>query len=451
MFQSSLISLLTIILYIASLFGFGGGSQAQAPDVPRLEEPAPANSASGRFELSTGVTVKVGDYVRVSGDVVNIRTGPGTSYPALTKAKRGQAATVEDGSNGWLKLRFQDNLTGWVADWLVTPAEPGRIISPHVPAGLQTIGYYATSYPGDDSSLRSMAEAGSTLTGVAPFLFTVDSYGNIFGDNDWQAMEQAKKAGRTTLALVHNVRGDWFNTQVAHNLLSKEVNRTRAINQILDILKKYGYDGVNLDLEAVKPSDRNYLTSFVRELSWALRPKGYLLTISVPAKTWDDRNNSWSGAYDYKAIGEYADWVMIMAYDQHYKTGRPGPVAAIDWVEQVVKYAISTIPREKIILGVPTYGYDWPTNGNPGRSVSYAQAMKIARDNGIQPKWHPTYKVPYFSYVSGSMIREVWFESSWSLEYKLDLVKKYGLKGIALWRLGLEDPRTWEVIGAHLY
>ncbi|NLY56257.1 MAG: SH3 domain-containing protein [Firmicutes bacterium] len=447
---SPLISILTVLLYLAGVFGFGGATGKDSATVPGLADSGSSQHNAASFVLASGSSVKIGDTVEASGRVVNIRSGPGTSYPILGTVSTGQTATVEGGSNGWLKLRFQDNLTGWVADWLVRPGK-GNPAAAHVPAGLQSIGYFVTTSANDTTSLDSMAQAGKSLTGIAPFSFTVDGRGYISGKNNSEAVSRAKKAGQVALALVHNTSGDWFSSTVAHNLLSQQVNRTRAINEILYIIKTYGYDGVNIDFESVKPSDRENFNTFIRELSWALRPKGYLVTVSVPAKTKDDKSHNWSGAYDYKVIGEYADWVMLMAYDQHYKTGSPGPVAAINWVEQVVKYAVSTIPKHKIILGVPAYGYDWPTNGSAARSVSYAQAMNIAKTHGITPKWHATYKVPYFSYVSNGVVRQVWFESSWSLEHKLKLVKEYGLKGIAIWRLGLEDPRSWDVIKEYFY
>lgn len=449
--SSALVSLLTVLLYIAGIFGFAGG-QPNNNATGNLADSGSINNTSSSFNLSTGGKVKVGDTVNISGKVVNVRSGPGTKYPVLGEVHQGQTASIENGDAGWLKLRFGGSLTGWVADWLVKPGIGlSGAIAPHVPSGIQSLGYYAKSSPEDTTSLQAMAKAGNSLTGVVPFLFSVDAYGNVSGENDWQALQQAKKAGQTTLALVHNIKGDWFNKEVGHNLLAWQTNRTRAINGILKVVEQYGYDGVNIDFESIAPADRQNLTTFLRELSWALRPKGYLLTISVPAKVSDDPNHNWSGAYDYKAIGEYVDWMMIMAYDQHYKTGTPGPVAAVDWVERVVKYATSVVPAQKIILGVPTYGYDWPLNGKDARSVSYAQAMKIAKDRGITPKWHSTYKTPYFSYETNGLKRQVWFESSWSLEHKLQVVKDYGLKGIALWRLGLEDPRTWEVIESHLY
>ena len=448
--NSLVVSLLAIILNFVGIFGFIGGDRTKNPSASELEDFGSAGQANSLI-LPVGGKVQAGDYVQISGNIVNLRSGPGTNYPILGQATNGQVATLEGGNQGWVKLRFQDNLTGWIADWLVKPAQATAGIPRHVPPGTQVLGYYATSDPGDTSAWNSLITAKNQLTGIVPFLFTVDSYGNISGENDWKVVNQAKQAGQTTLALVHNIAGNWFDTGVAHNLLSRQVNRTRAVTNIVKIIQEYGYNGVNIDFESIAPADRPYLTTFVRELSWALRPKGYLLTLSIPAKTGDDPTNKWSGAYDYKAIGEYADWIMLMAYDENYRTGSPGPVASIGWVEKVVKYATSVIPREKIILGVPGYGYDWPTNGKPGRSVSYTQAMAIAKANQIAPKWHTVHKVPYFSYVNNGLIRQVWFESSWSLEHKLKLVKDYRLKGIALWRLGLEDQRTWSVIQNQLF
>src|SRR5205823_1595270 len=125
-----------------------------------------------------------------------------------------------------------------------------------------------------------------------------------------------------------------------------------------------GYDGFDLDLEAVEPQDRSAYSAFVAALGAALHERNKALTLAVPAKT-RDVTTGWAGAYDYAALGGQADLITIMTYDYHGPWSGPGSVAPYDWVEQVLTFAASQVPPRKVLLGLAFYGYDW--NATSGR------------------------------------------------------------------------------------
>lgn len=307
--------------------------------------------------------------------------------------------------------------------------------------------------PGSYPTLISQSEH---IDWVVPFWFRLDAdkgsgHVEIFANNTdmKQVIQEAHQKGVKVLALVHNLLyGDYDTSkQLAHEMVATPQGRANFIEDLLQLLKEYGFDGVNMDVEYVPLEDRDDFSLLMQELYKALKSKGYTVTISVPAKTGDYLSDSWSGPFDYKSIGQNADLVLLMTYDEHGYSSGPGPIASYNWVEKVLKYAVTQIPSEKIFMGIPSYGFDWTQGKSSPRYLSYAQAMEMAYRGEYKIKWDDKAKVPYFSYWDANGKKhEVWFESSHSLKEKLKLVDKYGIKGIGIWRIGMEDPTVWEVI-----
>lgn len=315
-----------------------------------------------------------------------------------------------------------------------------------------------------DSSLGVVMNNSDQISMVAPFWFRLSQQGkggiefHKYGFKTSQVEQEAadtvkqiKAKNVKVIALVHNMLysgQSMSGKELAHQLLSNNDYRYNFINQLQEMMEKYDLDGVNIDIEGVYKSDRNNFSSFIRQLKETLGAKGYLVTVSVPAKTFDDPNNSYSYPFDYKSIAQYADRIAIMTYDEHgaWAGSGPGPIASIPWQENVIKYAVTQMPKEKILLGVPVYGFDWTKGKSWPKYSSYQMSEETAEKNGISVQWHQQYKVPYFKYKYQSQEREVWFEDSGSFKEKLNLMYKYDLKGIAIWRLGMEDPDIWDVI-----
>lgn len=306
------------------------------------------------------------------------------------------------------------------------------------------LGYYTIDYPGDKASYFSVKNYGKDMDLISVFAYQVDGYGNLTSLASNNDLYLAFEKGVTPLALIHNYRYGSFNSYDTHSLLTSNKNRKKLIRNTIDILFKYGYKGVNIDIENIPPYDRYYYSLLVREFKEALEPLGYLTVVSIPAKTWDDPYNPWSGGFDYKTIGKYADYVQIMTYDEHFMGNEPGPIASLPWVENVIRYAVSLIDREKVLLGIATYGYDWSYSGTT--SVRSKSIYSLVKNYNTKVRWSSTYQVPYFYYYKNGLKHEVWFESADSVSLKFDLVNKYGLKGIGIWNLGSEEPRFWDIV-----
>lgn len=432
MSQSALITLLAILLYTGGLFG-GASSKSDYKDVP-----PPVVSTHENNGVIRANTVAVHEQPR--------------SREVIAHLVRGDQVTILSESDGWSRVRMANGQIGFVNSFAVASASTSN------PRGrsnkYEVVAYYVT-----DSRLPSMPslqENADVITTLIPWMWQVTPLGlaeTDFSTSDVaRALSLAGANGVKSHALIHNIGETQtgtvnFSGSMIHQVLADPATRAQTIEAIYRYLVNWGMNGVHVDFENVQPSDRQNLNQFLKELYERFKPAGLQVSIAVPAKTQENYVNSFSGAYDYATIGRYVDAMMIMAYDEHWRGGPPGPVASVGWVERVVRYALSTgVPANKIVLGVPAYGYDWPASGR-GRAVTYRQAMEQASQHGVRIQWDNTAKVPFYRYGGG---RTVYFEDRSSLSHKLEIVKEYGLAGISLWRLGQEDPGIWSVIRQQL-
>lgn len=435
MFEGALVTLISLALYFSSLLG------GQTPPVSQKVDPPAAIVKENTSDTGRGV---------VTGNVVIVYEAIG-SRRSVAELQRGDTVEILKREGSWYQVRLPSGQVGYVTAFTVMPAsDDAPVRAPERQTPYTVMGYYVsdTRLP----SFPSLKSNDGVLTAISPWTWEVTPTGTLVPSFDTRdtaaALKHAGEQGLRTYALIHNMaldakgRGN-FNSTLAHQLLANPTARQRLVYNILQVLQDWRMTGVHIDFEMVQPSDRTYLNTFVQELYEVLHPAGFEITMALPSKTRELPNDSWSGAYDYATLSRYADQIMLMTYDEHWSGGSPGPVASITWVEDVIRYALSAgVPRQKIILGIAGYGYDWPAYGD-GRAVTYQAAMDIADQYGAPILWDSKAKVPYIRYGNG---RQIWFESRQSLSYKLELVNRYQLGGISLWRLGQEDPGCWAVI-----
>ncbi|MDD4169706.1 MAG: glycosyl hydrolase family 18 protein [Desulfotomaculaceae bacterium] len=381
--------------------------------------------------------------VKVGDTLLQVAQKYHTTYQELLRVNSLSSSTIYPGQKLYIPSSSE-----------ITPLTPDSNNRLHI------MGFYVDREPNQPSSYSRLEASGSLISAVAPFWYKLSPQsgmdiweqqsGGLATADKITVIEQARQHNVQVLALVHNMLydGKVDAKMVASQMLATPDSRQTFINQLEWLIKKYSFDGVNLDIENIYTWDRDKLSLLVKELYQQLDPQGYQVTVCVPAKTWDNRANTWSGPFDYKAIGRYAHHVVIMSYDEHGYSSGPGPIASNGWVESVVKFAVQNIPPEKILLGVPGYGFDWQTGRTGPTYLSYSQAMDIAATRGASIRWDDAGKVPYFYYWDGGREHQVWFENASSLTYKLDLAKRYTLGGIAIWRLGMEDPQIWSVLNS---
>jgi spore germination protein len=322
---------------------------------------------------------------------------------------------------------------------------PGRIKLSGTSSKKEVVGFYAENWASDTASLNSLQQHGDMINVVSPFWSTINEDGTITSrsTNNRDAVMRYARENRVKVTLLLNNAKSGTSSVPIHHLLSNSQRRSDAVANIEEHVKANGFDGVNIDFEMVPPEDRDYVTQFMQELSDRLRPSGYTVAMSVFPKK-DESTNDVAIAYDYKALANYVDQIVVMTYDNHGEWSGPGSVADITWVEDNLKYALQFIPKQKIYLGIAAYGYDWSATGV--QTVTYSDAMEQAAKYNTAISWDPASKSSYYTYVDSAGQHQVWFENSRSLAYKLDLVNKYDIKGVAIWRLGQEDPGYWQVL-----
>jgi Predicted glycosyl hydrolase len=302
-------------------------------------------------------------------------------------------------------------------------------------------------YPeGGKDAKDSMMKNIKSIDEVAFFWYIFDETGKInrSAGADLNIKTAAQKSGVKAYAVVHNLSGSQFNSQLAHQVLNSPKIRSNFVKNLVLLTTNENWDGIVIDLEKVVPTDRDNFSSFTNELHSALKAKDKRLIVSLHAKYHDDPNDLWAGANDYAALGKTADQVIIMTYDEHSIGTTQGPIASKGWVNRVINYSTGIIPKEKIIMGIPIYAYDWSSN-KPTRpiSMSVTTATDSARKHAVNILYDESQEVPHFSFTAAGVRHEVYFENNRSLTAKLDIAKKNQLLGIAIWRLGLENPTMW--------
>lgn len=255
------------------------------------------------------------------------------------------------------------------------------------------------------------------------------------------------------ILVVPYLTNDW-SRRAGINALN---DREALSSQLADAVNKYNLDGINIDLENLTRNERAAYVDFARLLREKL-PADKKVTVAVAANPYGAATG-WQGSYDYAGLAENCDYLIIMAYDEHYEYGPAGPVSSISFIEKSVEYALSTVPKEKIVLGLPFYGRIWSDTGEypNGYGVSNKNIEKLVADYNGTISFDESSKSAFATFkigptdtkpvIGGQVLSEdtytIWFDNEESIKAKLKLVDKYGIKGTGSWSLGQESTDTW--------
>jgi spore germination protein YaaH len=229
---------------------------------------------------------------------------------------------------------------------------------------------------------------------------------------------------------------------MGHQLLSSTALVDQVAAQLVDEAHVRGYSGYQLDFENLAAGDRPALSRFSAALAGKLKTAGLEYSVAVIPRRLTSSPRGPSAVYDYAALYRGAGWLTMMAYDQHTRQEDPGPVAALDWVKEVIGVTSARLDRSRLYLGVPLYARDFSMAAAPA-SLPYADAVNVTAQNGGSVRWDFDAATARAEYVSAGVQHEVWMDGRASLEAKVGLAREQHFAGVSAWRLGYEDPDFW--------
>jgi spore germination protein len=289
------------------------------------------------------------------------------------------------------------------------------------------------------------------LTYMSPFSYQVRGDGSLVPINDNTMIEMARQQRAAPMMIITNIgEAGGFSSELANTILTNPQIQNTLINNITNILRNKNYYGLGIDFEYIYQTDRENYNNFLRNVVSRLRPLGYTITTALAPKISGSQQGLLYTAHDYPVHGELADHVILMTYEWGYTYSPARAVAPLDQVERVLNYAVSVIPRNKILMGIPNYGYNWTlpfVQGSAARTISNTAAVNLAGEVRAQIQFDPIAASPYFNYTDSAGRRHtVRFEDARSIEAKLKLVNKYGLAGVSYWTINNFFSQNWLVL-----
>lgn len=307
-----------------------------------------------------------------------------------------------------------------------------------------------------DSALDEAAAHAGLMDTASPFWFDAASCRRIVGKPTSGSRAAVDRLHDRGLTVLPSVTAGGLPPRRAIQCFGDETNRTGHVRRLVRLALSGDYDGLDLDYENLALTTdetqarrvRRVFTLFVDDLCRALHRRDLTCSVTVMPRT-DESFYVWRGklipaVYDYKRLAEVADEVRVMAYDQHAYEFGPGPVAGWPWVNDVVTFALTEIPAERLRLGVPTYARDFARGGHV--SLSGNEARALARRHDARIRWSAEERESWFTYRSGGVRHEVWFSSPRAVAARARLADRLGLLGSALWAAGLDADGTWKAL-----
>jgi cellulose synthase/poly-beta-1,6-N-acetylglucosamine synthase-like glycosyltransferase/peptidoglycan/xylan/chitin deacetylase (PgdA/CDA1 family)/spore germination protein YaaH len=367
---------------------------------------------------------------------------PLPEIPPLTKA---ESLLKQSSDKAKLEKRKRDEMKRQKAAdrEMLLAGQPA--VAPQASSGKPlAVGFYVNW---DDSSYSSLKQHLGALDWVVPewIRLSGDMGSPLVLDIDQQALElmQQEKPGMPILPLLQNYKNEQWNSDILVRSVSTEASRQKLISSILDVVAANKFGGITVDIEEVPQPAQSSLFMFMQELHSEFQKRNLILAQAVPFDNPD---------WNYRAYATVTDYMMLMAYDQHWSTGEAGPVAGQDWFETILKKRMAELSPAKTIICFGNYGYNWSDDGKEAETVSFQDSLLAAKESLDSPgqiKFDNSSKNPYFTYdEDDGSTHTLWFLDAITAYNEISSSRSYNTAGFALWRLGSEDPSLWQFFGS---
>lgn len=375
-----------------------------------------------------------------------------TKFIAKTvdRVKKGECVIVISNENGYAKIRTEDGKIGYVkskklANEVVSRQnmEAEKQIQDKVNLVWDYYSQVATAPDRTDTKLDG-------INVVSPSFFSIDKNGNLvenIGERGQAYLEWARNNNCKIWPMVQNA-GDSTMMDTTSKIMNSYEKRKALIESIINVCVKYKLDGINIDFENMRKDDKDLYSRFIIELEPRMKELGLVLSVDVTAP---DGSDTWSLCFDRHVIGDVADYIIFMAYDEYGESStKAGTTAGYDWVELGIKKFLETeeVAPEKLILAVPLYTRLWTEDSSGKVTKKSVVSMKDIDDtipSNVERKWDDKLKQYYVEYKDGNNVKKMWIEDIKSLKEKVSLISNYKLGGIASWEKGMETDEVWDV------
>ncbi len=393
-----------------------------------------ANKISSDNELSNSEHLVVGQTLVIIGGARKHTVAPGQSIYSIARL---YGLNVNDLLAANPQIPSSNKIN--VGQIMNIPAGPGK---------LGTIEVNGYTFP--NINMEVLRKTLPHLTYLSIFSNEVNPDGTIRLINDVPLIQAARAAKVAPLMVITNLEsGGGFSSDVARSILRNNTVQDRLLDNVIQNLRNKNYYGLDIDFEYIYPEDRENYNNFLRKTVARLKPLGYTVTTALAPKTSATQKGLLYEAHDYPVHGALATHVIPMTYEWGYTYGPPLAVSPINEVKKVLNYAVTAIPRQKILMGVPNYGYDWTlpyVEGTAAKTLSNPGAVDLARKEGAVIRYDEESQAPFFNYYDDNRKQHVvWFEDARSINAKLRVADQYNLGGVSYWTIGRYFPQAWLV------
>jgi len=360
------------------------------------------------------------------------------------------------GGSSFIKVMLEDGIYGYVQKKFLSESyydtRQSTYIEPeHTYYSMEDkvrLGWHVVTVPAANDNLEKMVKNAKEMNVISPTWYALtDNEGNFSSLADASYVERAHAMGLQVWALIDN-----FSDNVdTYELLSSTATRQKLIDRMMTEAETYGFDGWNIDFETLASKTGPHYIQFIKELSVRCKKAGLVLSVDnyVPAP--------YNAFYDLETQGKFVDYVIIMAYDEHYAgSAEAGSVASIGFLKDAVNNTMQVMPKERIVMAIPFYTRLWAEEqaGDSVKVTSEALTMNGGQDvlkrNGITAKWDADCGQNYAEYTLAGVTYKIWLEDVDSLTERLNVIGGADVAGIAAWRLGFETDEVWPIIGNYI-